>query len=69
GFTYGASSHSNWYFGGSRTAEQGTHGVGPGSCAPGQVVTGVQYFEGGNADWVDGVGIRCRDLDFDNVCF
>lgn len=69
GFTYGDSSYSNWYFGGSRGAEQGTHGTGQGDCAPGQVATGIQYFEGGNSDWVDGVGLRCRELDFDNVCF
>ncbi len=69
GFTYESGTADNWYFGGTRGAEQGTHGVGMGECASGQFVTGVQYFEGGHSDWVDGVGVRCRELDFHNVCF
>ncbi len=68
GFTFGASTYFNWYFGGPRGGEQGTHGLGAGDCPPGQVVAGMQYFEGGLSDWVDGVGIRCRDLEFEDSC-
>lgn len=51
---------SNWYTGGARGAEQGTNGsFGPGDCPTGAVVVGVQYFEGGGADWVDGIGVAC----------
>ncbi len=68
-FAHQSSSYHNWYQGGPRDDEQGTHGVGAGACDPGQLVTGVQYFEGGGSDWVDGLGVRCRDLEFDNTCF
>lgn len=52
---------SNWWLPGmSRGAEQGSHGViGPGDCPAGSAVVGVQYFEGGNSDWVDGIGVAC----------
>ena len=52
----------NWYGGGARGAEQGTHGTGMGDCPFGQVVVGIQYFEGGNSDWVDGIGVHCKSL-------
>jgi hypothetical protein len=50
----------NWYTGGPRGAEQGTHGlIFPGDCPAGSAVVGVQYFEGGNSDWVDSIGVAC----------
>ncbi|MEM9452728.1 MAG: hypothetical protein AAGF11_01030, partial [Myxococcota bacterium] len=68
--SFGADSYSNWYTSGPRSAEQGTHGgEGNGDCPPGQVVTGVQYFEGGNADWVDGIGFRCQAIEWNGGGF
>jgi hypothetical protein len=56
----GPGTSSNWYVTGPRTGEQGTHGaIGPGDCPAGSAVVGVQYFEGGNSDWVDGIGVAC----------
>lgn len=52
----------NWYTSGTRTAEQGSHGQGMGDCPPGQVVIGVQYYEGGSSDWVDGIGVACGSI-------
>ena len=49
----------NWYGGGPRDSEQGTHGVGMGLCPWGRAVTGVQYFDS-DADWVDGLGVKCE---------
>jgi hypothetical protein len=57
-------SYYNWYTGGSRGGEQGTHGTGLGLCPGGKVVVGIQYFEGGNSDWVDGIGVHCSDMPF-----
>lgn len=48
----------NWYSGGTPNDEQ-TVAVGLGNCPAGSAVVGVQYFEGGNSDWVDGVGMAC----------
>jgi hypothetical protein len=53
-------SFHNWYVDGERGDEQGTHGVGMGDCPAGSKVVGVQYFEGGNDDWVDGIGVHCQ---------
>jgi hypothetical protein len=58
---------SNWWLGSPlpppgtpRGAEQGVHGwILPGDCAAGSAVIGVQYFEGGNSDWADGIGVAC----------
>jgi hypothetical protein len=53
-------SFHNWYTEDPRGDEQGTHGVGMGDCPVGSRVVGIQYFEGGNDDWVDGLGVHCQ---------
>jgi hypothetical protein len=58
----GTETWMNWLVSLPRGPEQGTHGTGPEDCPDGQAVVGVQYFEGGWADWVDGVGMHCKDI-------
>jgi hypothetical protein len=58
----GTETWTNWLVSLPRGPEQGTHGEGPGECPDGQAVVGVQYFEGGWSDWVDGVGMHCKDI-------
>ncbi|WP_437535831.1 hypothetical protein WME79_15240 [Sorangium sp. So ce726] len=59
----GNSAYYNWYFEGTpRGPEQGTHGTGMGHCPPSSVVNGVQYFDGGDSDWMDGIGVSCINL-------